>query len=212
MRSASTSSIAEDFRVLSNKIRLVSQNASVKTLLVTSPVPKEGKSTVVSNLAISLSGMGLRVVLVDADLRLPRLHNLFQLVQNGGLTNTLREEDINGSLQATGIEELKILTSGRIPPDPAELLSSPYLEELLCELKENADLVLIDCSPVLVASDASILASKVDGVLLVLRADFSHSKAAQDAVEALGQVKAKLVGIVLNSVPNHRKGYSYYRR
>lgn len=211
MVSSPASNIAEDFRVLGNKIRLISENASVKTLLITSPVPTEGKSILVSNLAISLSRMGLRVVVVDADLRLPRMHDLFGLAQDEGLTDSISKENINGTLQSTGIGELNILTCGRIMPNPAEVLSSPYLLKLLQALKEKADLVLIDCAPVLAAADASILASKVDGVLLVLRAGYSQNEAARDTVDALQQVKANLIGIVLNSVPNRKKRYYHYR-
>jgi capsular exopolysaccharide synthesis family protein len=210
MASAPASLISEDFRVLGNKIRLISKNTSVKTLLITSPVPTEGKSIIVSNLAIGLSRMGLRVVLVDADLRLPRLHNLFGLPQDAGLTDSLSIGNINGTLQSTGIGELQILTSGRKLSNPAEVLSSPSLANLLQELKDKVDLVLIDCPPVLAASDASILASKVDGVLLVLRAGHSESGPAQEAIETLRQVKANVVGIVLNSVPARKRGYGYY--
>jgi capsular exopolysaccharide synthesis family protein len=185
-------------------------NASVKTLMITSPVPREGKSLIVANLAVCLAKIGMRIVVVDADLHLPRLHTLFGLSLEGGLSRSLSEGCVNGTLQSAGIGELKILTGGAIPPNPGELLSSPYLVNLLQELKEKADLVLIDCPPVLVASDASIVASKVDGVLLVLRAGSSESKAARDTLEALGQVKAKLVGVVLNSVPDKRRGYYYY--
>jgi polysaccharide biosynthesis transport protein len=207
---APSSSIAEDFHILGNKIRLFSETGSLKTLLITSPAPAEGKSLVVSNLAIGLSRMGLKVIVVDADLRLPRLHSLFGIAQGAGLANSLIQGNINGSVQSTGIGDLKILTSGEVPANPAELLSSPYLVKVLQDLKEKTDLVLIDCPPILVASDASILAAKVDGVLLVLRAGYSENDAARDAVEALKQVKANLVGIVLNSVPDRKKS-SYYR-
>jgi capsular exopolysaccharide synthesis family protein len=212
MGSAPHSSIAEDFRILGNKIRLMNEDATVKTLLVTSPVPTEGKSLIVANLAISLSRIGLRIVLVDADLRLPRLHAMFGLSHDEGLSKSLCEGNLNGGMQSTGIGELNIITSGIIPSNPAELLSSPNMAKLLKELKEKSDLVLIDCPPVLVASDASILASKVDGVLLVLRAGSTESKAAKDAIEALVQVKAKLIGIVLNSVSDRKRGYNYYRK
>ena len=210
MISAPDSGIAEDFRLLSNKIRLISENASVKTLMITSPTPNEGKSLIASNLAMGLTEMGLRIVLVDADMRCPRLHSLFELNQYYGLSNSLGKGNINGALQDTGIGKLRVLTSGIIPANPVEMLSSPNLTNLLDELGNNSDLILLDCPPVLFVSDASILASKVDGVLLVLRAGSSESKAAKEAMEALEQVKANLVGIVLNSVPNQKKSY-YYR-
>ena len=211
MNSAPASIVAEDFRILGNKVRLLRENASVTTLLITSPVPTEGKSFIISNLAISLSRMGLRIVLVDADLHLPRLHTLFGITQDKGLSNTLCDGTVDGTLLSTGIGELKILTSGELPTNPAELLGSSNLEDLLKELKGKTDLVLIDCPPVFAASDASILASKVDGVLLVLRAGYSESKAAREAVEALRQAKANLVGIVLNSVTIRNRKWGYYR-
>jgi capsular exopolysaccharide synthesis family protein len=208
MDTAPASGVAEDFRVLSNKIRMISENSSVKTLLFTSPAPSEGKSITVSNLAIGLSRMGLRIVLVDADMRLPRLHTLFGLAQDEGLSNSLSKGSINGALQATGIGELKVLTSGRIfNSNPAELLSAPDLPKLLEDLQVGADLVLIDCPPILAASDASILASKVDGVLIVLRAGYSESRSAKDAIETLRHADVNVVGVVLNSVPDRRITY-----
>jgi polysaccharide biosynthesis transport protein len=210
MWAAPFSMVAEDFRILGNKVRLICENESIRTILVTSPVPTEGKSTITSNLGIALTRMGLRVVVIDADLHLPRIHKLFGLNQNEGLVSLLNTGHINGALQSTGLDGLKVLSSGGVPSNPAELLSSANLERLLQELKEKTDIVLIDCPPVLTVSDTSILAAKVDGVLLVLRAGYSESAAAREAEEALRQVKAKLIGVVLNSVPTRRKSYYYY--
>ena len=213
MYSASESTTAEDFRILGNKVRLIHENAMVNIFMITSPVPTEGKSVLVSNLAISLSKMGLQVILVDADLRLPRLHKIFGLNQQNGLTTILNRGSINGTLQNTNTLGLKIVTSGELPENPAELLSMCDVDGLLRQLKGIADLVLIDCPPVLAASDASILASKVDGVLLVLRSGYSESGAAHDAIEALRQVKANLIGVILNSVSSRKSTYSnYYKR
>ena len=287
MGSAPDSRAAEDFRMLGHKIRLIIENKPIHTLLVTSPAPAEGKSVVVSNLAVSLSKMGLRTVVVDADLRLPRLHRLFGLGRDDGLAEMLYTGEFDGKTQCKqaggadgnadegvlpalagmgaaqpilqllqrGKEALarlggaspaepqdlhgsdgkdrvvsslsggdgrlplknpgpiKIVTSGKASPNPAELVSSPYLAELLQKLKEEADIVLIDCPPVLAAAETSLLAAKADAVLLVLRAGVSDTDSVSHALAALQQANANLIGAVLNGVRDlHHSYYRYYRR
>lgn len=213
MSSQPASPPADDFRVLSAHIRRLYEKQGVKKLLITSPTPMEGKSVIVSNLALALAKIGLDVIAVDADMRIPRLHSIFSLDQEGGLVNSLSEGTINGCLQNTQLPGLKVLTSGGTPPNPAELLSSPNLPKLIDQLAETVDIVLIDTPPVLSAADASIIAPAVDGVLLVLRAGYSESRTTQMTVEALRQVKANVVGVVLNAVPDRNEGYyRYYRK
>jgi capsular exopolysaccharide synthesis family protein len=147
---------------------------------------------------------------VDADLRRPKLRQLFKLPWGEGLTGSLLDESVDGKLQKTALERLMVLPSGDLPHNPAEVIDSPRLRKLLEDLAKKVDLVLIDCPPVLPVSDASILASQADGVVLVLQADETRRQAAREAVESLRKVGAHLVGVVLNSARNHKEDYYKY--
>ena len=202
--------LTEAFRVLAANLRLSTSEHPVHTLLVTSPSSNEGKSMVAANLAASMARAGLKVILVDADLRIPRLHRLFNLKRMGGLSELLSREQGSPNLQASSIAGLWVLTSGSEAPNPAELLGTPRLGEVLSMLEEAADLVIIDCPPVLAVADTAHLAAWVDGVLLVVRVNQTQKSAAQQAVKSLRQVGAHLVGLVVNGIPRQRKGYYSY--
>jgi capsular exopolysaccharide synthesis family protein len=213
------SPIAEAFRVLRTNVRFSSLDRPLQTLLVTSPSLAEGKSNTTANLAVAMAQAGLRVVVVDADLRRPRLHQLFDLdlheegtVESslGGLTGSLLEGCPDGRLQPTQVENLKVLPSGELPPNPAELVGSQHMQKLLHELAQQVDVGLVDSPPVRPVADATALAQAVDGVLLVLEAGKTRRQAARHAVESLHQVGASLVGVVLNAVPTHKSSYYYY--
>jgi capsular exopolysaccharide synthesis family protein len=213
LRSHPVSGPADDFRVLGAHIRRICEEEKVRTLLVTSPTPGNGKSVITSNLALALAKNSLNVIAVDGDLRLPRLHTIFGLAQEDGLSNSLPGGKFNGCLKNTQLNGLKVITSGEVPPNPAELLTSPNLAKLIKGLTSVANIVLIDCPPVLTTADASILASVVDGVVVVLKAGKSDSQAAKSTVEVLRRVKANVVGIVLNAVPERKEEYyGYYRK
>jgi len=201
---------AEAFRMLGTNIRLSNIVKTIHTLVVTSPESSEGKSLIVANLAIALANMGMKVVAVDADLRLPRLHRLFGIGLGEGLTESLLKGSFEGIIQTTKFEGLKVLTSGTLPPNPAEVLSSPQMTKMLDKLAKNVDLVIIDSTPLLAVADATILASKSDGVLLVLRSGHTPSQAVRDAIERLHQVRANLIGVVLNDVSTRRDNYYKY--
>jgi capsular exopolysaccharide synthesis family protein len=213
------SPVAEAFRILYTNIRFSSPDSPLRTILVTSPGVTEGKSITVANLAAAMAQAGLSVVVVDADLRHPRLHQLFGLDlhaeegvgdQRGwGLSGSLLAGCTDGRLHPTQIEGLQVLPSGELPPNPAGLLGSRRMEELLDQLTHQVDVVLIDSPPVLPVADAALLAHRVDGVLLVLKASHTPRKAARQAVESLRQVGANLVGVVLNAVPTSRGRYYY---
>ena len=206
------SPIAEAFRVLVANLRLSSPDHQLRTLLVTSPDSNEGKSMVAANLAVSMARAGVSVILVDADLRIPRLQQIFNLKQAGGLTEVLLNDEADFNLQDTTTSGLRVLTSGVEIPNPAELIGSPRLAKVLDALSEQADLVLIDCSPVLPVADTSHVAALADGVLLVLRANQTRQRTAQNAVRGLRQIGAHLIGIVLNGLPAQNRGYySYYQ-
>ncbi|MBN1813497.1 MAG: CpsD/CapB family tyrosine-protein kinase, partial [Anaerolineae bacterium] len=182
----------------------------IRTLLVTSAGPTEGKSTTAANLAVAMAQAGLKVVVLDADLRRPRIHKIFGLHPRGGLTGSLLEGNMDGRLQPSQVEGLAVLPAGELPPNPSELLGSKRLRELLDELAEDADVVVIDSPPVLPVTDAAVLAREVDGVLLVVDAGATRQEVVQRAVEGLRQVGAHLIGVVLNRVPTRRGGYYYY--
>jgi non-specific protein-tyrosine kinase len=206
------SPVAEAYRILRTNIRFSSVDEPVRTLLVTSPSTSEGKSFTLANLAVVSAQADPGVTVVDADMRRPRLHELFKLNPRGeGLTKALVEGSANGRLQSSHVDGLRILPSGQTPPNPAELVGSQRMQGLLNELAQEADIVLVDCPPVLPVADAVVLARTVDGVLLVIYAGKTRREAARQAVESLRQVGASLIGVVLNAVPAHRTGYYHYR-
>jgi non-specific protein-tyrosine kinase len=205
------SPIAESFRVLVTNIRYSSLDKPIRTLLVTSPEALSGKSFVVSNLAAAAAQSGLRVVAVDADLRKPWLHRLFDLEVQGGLVDSLLEGKVNGRLQPTQEERLQVLCSGDVLPiNPGEMVSSDRMQALVGELAEGADLVVIDSPPVLPVADAVALAPMTDGVLLVLEAGHTRRQATARAATSLRQVGARMVGVVLNRAPSDGAESYYY--
>jgi len=166
----------------------------------------------VANLAGAMAQAGRRTVLIDCDLHKPRLHRLFGLRNNVGVTTALLEEHpvLDGLLQDTAIPGLQVLTSGPLPPNPAELLGSTRMREFLAELLTQFDLVLLDSPPTAALSDAAILSTQCDGVLLVLDAGKSRREVARRAMEALRRVNARVVGAVLNRMPMQGDSYYYY--
>ena len=204
------SPVSEAFRVLRTNIRYSSVDRPLQVLLVTSPGPEEGKSTVAANLATALAQAGLRTVLLDADMRRPRLHRLFGLHPREGLAGALLAGSTDGRLQPTEVEGLSILPAGEKPPNPVELLGSQRMRELREELRKSFDAVVLDSPPVLIGADAAVLGQIADGVLLVVNAGETRREMARQAVESLRQVGANVIGVVLNRVPTRRGGYYYY--
>jgi capsular exopolysaccharide synthesis family protein len=213
------SPVAEAFHMLRANIQFSGGNKPLRILLVTSPGPQEGKSFIVANLAAAMAQAELRVVAVDADLRRPRLHQLFGLdlptegigkSTSWGLTGSLLQGHPDGQLHSTQAQGLKVLPSGELPPNPIETISSQRMHKLLHDLVQQADMVLVDGPPVLPVADVAVLAPAVDGVLLVLEAGRTPREAAQHAVESLRQVGANLVGVVLNGVSTQKGSYYHY--
>jgi len=199
---------AEAYRVLCTNICFSGMTKCPRTLLVTSPGVMEGKSLTSVNLSAAIAGAGLRVVAVDADTRRPTLGRYFDLSPNSdGLVQALSQESVDGLLQPTHVKGLSVLASGELPESPGQLFAPPGLQRLLDELRNQADVVVIDSPPVLVVADATLLARQVDGVLLVLRAGHTRKRAAQQAVESLQQVGATVLGVVLNAAPMRRSDY-----
>lgn len=205
------SPIAEAYRALRTQIQYAKTEKPIRTILVTSPGPGEGKSTSVTNLAIALAQMGSRTLLIDADLRRPVLHNLFGVKRENGLTNYLvgkmALEDI---VKSTGVENLSLITTGVLPPNPSEILGASRMRELLRELEKRFDYVLIDSPPMIAVTDALVLAPWVDGVIMVLRSGKTDQNAVSRAYELLRNVEGRLLGVLLNDVSSSYMYGSYY--
>lgn len=208
----SRSPIAEAYRMLRTNIRFAMVDETIRTLLITSPSPSEGKSTTAANLAMVMAQAGHRTILVDADLRRPVQHQIFGLTNREGLTTALieREKSIEEHLKPTTIPDLMVLTSGPMPPNPSELLGSQRMQDLLALLQTQAEYVIIDTPPVLAVTDSALLAGSVRGVMLVVRAGVTRLEAARRAVSQLSSVQARIVGTILNGVKADGDGYYYY--
>ncbi len=196
------SPISEAYRTLRTNLDFASLDQALKTLVVTSASGGEGKSTTLANLGVVSAQTGRKVVLVDADLRRPSLHSTFGLDNETGLTTVMMDESSLASppLQETGIEGLLVLTSGPLPPNPADLMGSRRMEDVIAALAKEADQVLFDTPPVVAVTDAAVLATKVDGVLLVISAGKTRREQARTAVQRLEQINARLVGTVLTNM------------
>ncbi|MEI8308222.1 MAG: CpsD/CapB family tyrosine-protein kinase [Chloroflexales bacterium] len=203
------SAAAEAYRTLRTNIQFSSIDRPLKTLLVTSTAPDEGKSVTLANLAVTMAQSEQRVLMVDCDLRRPSLHSIFGLANEQGITSALLDQS-QGELpiQATVVPGLSLLASGPLPPRPADLLGSRRMAALIDRLRASADIVLIDTSPVVVVTDAAVLAPQVDGVLLVLQAGYTRRDRAREARQILEKVKAHIIGVVLNNA-RLEGGYNY---
>ena len=206
------SPVSEAYRTLRTNLDFSSLDKPIKTMLITSAGPEEGKSTVLANLAVTTAQAGRKVILVDCDLRRPTLHNIFNLKNDVGLTTMVVNDAAMESppLQDTGVEGLQLVSSGPLPPNPSELLGSRRMEEIIAALLERADVVLFDAPPVVAVTDAAVLATKVDGVLLVINAGGTKRDYARAATARLEKVNANLLGAVLNNVRFDVSLHRYY--
>lgn len=205
------SPISEQYRTIRTNIEFSSVDEQIKSLMVTSSGPGEGKSTTVANLAIVFAQQGKKVLLVDADLRKPTVHYTFQLDNHKGLTNVLTKQvNLLEAVIQPKIENLSILASGPIPPNPAELLGSKSMDELLEEAYQHFDIILFDTPPVLAVTDAQILANKCSGTILVVNSGKTEIDGATKAKELLLSAKGKLLGVVLNQKKAKDSQYYYY--
>jgi len=239
------SPVTESYRVLRTNIQFANVDEEVKTILVSSPVPSEGKTLTVANLAIMMARMGTKTLIIDADLRRPRLHNIFQQEREPGLSEFLLSENLSTDLESglgsksrkpkaenidtseesssaatlalsdvvrtTETENLYLLPSGKRPPNPAELLSSDRMQQLIKELKSEFEIILFDSPPIVPVTDATVLASKItDIMLLVIRSGETKREIAQKAQELLKRVDANIFGVVLNTIDFAKRYGSYY--
>jgi capsular exopolysaccharide synthesis family protein len=205
--------ISEAYRVVRTNLSFSAVDQGLQSLLVTSSSPGEGKSTTAANLAVVMAQTGKKVIIVDADLRRPVQHKIFAVSNNQGLTTAVLDSQspITHHLQETTIPYLRLMTSGPIPPNPAELLNSHRMEHVLQELQSEADIVILDTPPVLTVADASILGALVSGCLLVVDTGRTRRETFIGAVERLQRTGATIFGAILNRLsPEKHGGYGNY--
>ena len=204
--------ISEAYRVLRTNVTFVSAGQrALQLICVTSPGPGEGKSTSAANLAITLAQQGSHTLLVDADLRRPLVHRAFNLVQEPGLTDILiGASAVREAIRPNVIKGLDVLPGGALPPNPSELLGSEAMHRLLGELRGQYDAIIFDTPPMLAVTDAAVLGTSADAVILVMRVGETEVAAAERAVEGLRRVQARVAGCVLNGVERTRDRYYYY--
>ena len=205
------SPIAEAFRSLRTSIEFASVDRPLQTLMITSPGPQEGKSTVAVNLSIAMAQAGKNVLLFDADLRRPRVHRLLGVSNRHGLSDLFVQTplELDGFVRSWRMENLAVVTTGGLPPNPAELLGSQRMGQILDLVSEQADIVILDSPPAGVVTDAAVLAAKVDAVLLVVQPKRTPIGAAKQAMEQLQRAEANVIGIVFNNVSLRGSGYYY---
>lgn len=209
-RSGVPPGFGEAFRKLRTNVRLSIPNEGMQPLLITSAGMGEGKTVIASNLAATIALSNHRVLLIDADLRRPRLHKVFDLPQEPGLSNLLvGQAPASQAVRRTRIPGLNVLPSGTVPPNPSELLESQRFKDFLAQLGRYFDWVLIDSPPVLPVTDAMVLSQHVAGVVLVMSADGTPIQAARTAIEQLDTARARILGAVLNRVDLDRRAYYY---
>jgi capsular exopolysaccharide synthesis family protein len=209
MVQAPRSAAAEAYRTLSTNIQFSSLDRDVRTLLVTSAGPDEGKSIVLANLAITMAEGGRRVIVVDCDLRHPSLHQVFGLSDQPGLTTMMLNEALAPPLQATVVANVTLVASGPLPPNPSELISSERFARVLAAIGADADIVLVDAPPVTAVTDATILATRVDGVLLVVDSGRTRRDTGRRAKDQLERVGARVLGAVLTNVKAEKTQSEY---
>jgi capsular exopolysaccharide synthesis family protein len=203
---------SEAYRVLRTNVTFVSaEQRALQLICVTSAGPSEGKSTTAANLAITLAQQGSHTLLVDADLRRPLVHRAFNLVQEPGLTDILvGTSAAREAIRPNVIRGLDVLPGGALPPNPSELLGSEAMHRLLGELRSQYDTIIFDTPPALAVTDATVLGTNADAVILVIRVGETEEQAVQRAVEGFRRVQARVAGAVLNGVQKTRDRYYYY--
>lgn len=201
---------AESYRTLRTNIQYSSFDKEYRAIVVTSSDPGEGKSTTSGNLALCLAQGDKKVILVDCDLRKPSIHKKFKISNIVGLSDVIiGKESLENAVHRYN-NNMTVLTSGKIPPNPSEMLSSKAMSKLIEHLKEEYDYVILDTPPVQAVTDSQILSTKVDGTILVVRADKTKKEAVQNAIGLLKKVNANIIGTVLNGVDTSRNKYYYY--
>lgn len=213
------SPISETFRTLRTNIQFMNINRKLKSILITSTLPGEGKSWVASNLAITFAQAEKKVILIDADMRKGRQYSIFGISPRPGLANYLAASDKNADLidmekyvQKTEIDGLYVISAGNVPPNPSELLITPQMQRLLDRLSTQFDIIIVDAPPCELVTDAAILSRMVDSTVIVTAHKFTKKASLQKTIKSIKNVGGKIAGVVLNKVPIDAKKYekSYY--
>ncbi len=205
------SPVSEAYRVLRTNIQYYSVDKPLKTIVITSAGPMEGKTTTVANLAVTFAQAGSRVLLIDTDLRKPKAHKVFMISNESGLTNLLTaQEGFESFIRHDIVKNLHILTSGTIPPNPSELLNSNAMRNFITKAKEEYDIILLDSPPVGSVTDASIISTYVDATILVVKSGKVEIDTVKRAKETLEKVNANIIGVVLNNLDKKALGNKYY--
>ena len=208
------SPVSETYRTLRTNIQFSSFDKKIKTLLVTSSGPGEGKTTTSSNLAMVMAQGGNKTLLIDCDQRKPQVHKVFGFSNENGLSNILVNEneiDINTGIHETDQPNLYVLSSGTRPPNPAELLGSTKMKNFIEELKKTYDFIILDTPPIIMVTDAQLISQYTDGCLLVIASGEAERDLAIKAKGLLEKVNAKILGTVLNKVDSRKKSYYHYQ-
>lgn len=200
---------SENYRILRTNIEYLSFDKKLKTIVITSSEPGEGKTITSGNLALSLVQDGKRVILIDCDLRRPNIHRSFKVSNKHGLSELLIGKTSLEEVKMTITKNLDVVTSGNLPPNPSEMIGSKSMEELIDNLKDYYDYIILDTPPVLAVTDAQILTTKADGTILVVRAGKTKKDNVISAKNLLNKVGVKLIGVVLNGTEIRSKGYCY---
>ncbi len=205
------SPIAEAYVRLRTNIELSAVDRPIQVIMLTSANPGEGKSTTVSNLAVVFAQADKKTLVIDADLRKPTIHHFFKVSNRSGLTNVLTKQiSVQGAVRDTSLENLQVLTSGPIPPNPSELLSSQRMKALIEELREAYDVIIIDTPPSLAVSDSQIISTLSDGALMVLNSGSVKREMVIKAKANLEHAKARILGVVLNNMDRKNADAYYY--
>lgn len=208
----SDSIISEQFRTIRTNISFSLPDQELKSIVITSSTPGEGKSTNAANIAVVFAQEGKKVLLVDADMRKPTLHYTFHLHNSLGLSNVLaNRNDLANAIQESFLYNLHIITSGPIPPNPSELLISKNMDFLIEETRKRYDIIIFDAPPVLSVSDPQILAHKCDGTLLIINTGVTEKENVMKAKGILQNSHAKLLGVILNNYQLTESYYQYYK-
>lgn len=205
------SPVSEAYKTLRTNIQFSSFDNKIQTIVATSSGPGEGKTTTVSNFAVTLAQSGYKTILIDCDQRKPKVHKMFNLSNQVGISNILiGETSMDEAIQKTQVENLSVLPSGTRPPNPAELLASTKMQKFINLLKEKYDYIIIDTPPVIMVTDAQILSRYADGCLLIIASGEADRHMAAKAKELMQKVDAKILGVVLNKLDTSNKGYYGY--
>lgn len=205
--------VKEAYNSIRTNLLFTQQGEKCPIFVVTSPTANNGKTINSANLAINFAQMGKKTLVIDADMRNPSLHKLFSLSSRNGLSEILAGLTDNITVTKTDIENLSILTSGKIPPNPTELLSSPRMDKLLDFVKEHYDCVFIDTPPINIVTDATVFAQKATGYILIVKTDTTNVPELKTSVTTLQTINANILGFIINDTNSEKKKYySYYRK